>query len=242
MTRLKRWADDVWTATGPKPLLGVDLLRRMVLVRLPDGTLWVHSPIDLDPELKAEVDALGTLRHVVAPNKVHHLGVPSWVAGYPDARVYGAPGLAERIRSLSVDEVLAHPSPAAWGDVFDQRVITAAPLLNEVIFLHRPSRTVIVTDLVTHFTDLGNGLGAWLLASMGLSDKVSSAFTWLAMRNRAELRAQVGEIVAWDFDRAVLSHGECLNTDAKAALAQAFGWLRPLEVSRPRPTPLPEGR
>ena len=28
----------------------------------------VHSPVQLDPELKAELDAIGQLKHVVTPN------------------------------------------------------------------------------------------------------------------------------------------------------------------------------
>ena len=225
MKRLTRWADDVWTAEMPKPLLGADLTRRMVLVRLSDGCLWAHSPVDLDADLQSEVDALGSVRHLVAPNKVHHLGIPSWREAYPRATVYGAPGLAERVKRVVVDEVLTDHPPLSWGDAFEQEVITAAPTINEVVFHHRPSRTLLVTDVVFHACDLGNSPGAWLMSLFGLSDRVTSAFAWMMMRNRDEMRVQIRRILGWDFERALLSHGENLPSAAKPQIRQAFAWL-----------------
>lgn len=35
---------------------------RMAVVRLADGGLWCHSPIDPAPELFAQIDALGEVR------------------------------------------------------------------------------------------------------------------------------------------------------------------------------------
>ena len=42
------------------------------MVKLSDGSLWVHSPVNLDPELKAAMDALGPVKHIVTPNFEHN--------------------------------------------------------------------------------------------------------------------------------------------------------------------------
>ena len=230
MTRLQPWAEDVWTAEMPKPLLGADLKRRMVLVRLPDGRLWAWSPVDLDPGLEAEVRALGEVRHLVAPNKLHHLAVPAWKAAWPEATVHGAPGLRERVNAIAalpgVVE-LGNEAPADWGEAFAQRAVTGSPLLNEVVFLHRPSGTLLVTDLAFHANHLGHNPGSWLLAAFGVSNRLTSVFAWLGMRDRGELRAQLGDVLAWDFDRAILSHGDNLEAGARHALLDTFAWLEP---------------
>ena len=51
---------------------GIDVNGRGAVVRLSDGSLWVHSPVNLDPELKAAVDALGAVKHIVTPNFEHN--------------------------------------------------------------------------------------------------------------------------------------------------------------------------
>lgn len=222
MSRLEPWADEVWTSEMPKPLLGADLRRRMTVVRMADGGLWVHSPIDLDDTLRSEIDALGPVRALVGPNRFHWLGLPAWKAAYPDAVVFGAPGLRERCPRAGVETVLEGASP--WPD-FDQVVVDGAPMMNEVVFLHRASGTVIVTDVVMHVRRLGANPGAWMMSAMGIHNRVSSMFTWMMARDRARLQDQVACILAWPFDRALLSHGENLRSGAKQALAHAFRWL-----------------
>lgn len=222
MPRLQPWADDVWVAEMPKPLLGADLIRRMVVVRTGDGSLWVHSPIDLDDALRTEIDAIGPVHSLVGPNRFHWLGLPAWKRAYPNATIYGAPGLRERCPAAGVEVVLAQTSP--WHDL-DQVVVDAAPMMNEVVFLHRPSSTAILTDVVMHLRDLGRSPGALMMGAMGMHDRVSATFTWMMTRDRARLRDQVQAILDWPFDRAVLSHGRPLPTGAKQALRDAFQWV-----------------
>ena len=41
------------------------------MVKLSDGTLWVHSPLQLDEGLKQALARLGEVRHIVSPNFEH---------------------------------------------------------------------------------------------------------------------------------------------------------------------------
>ncbi|MFM7427859.1 MAG: hypothetical protein ACKO7W_23145 [Elainella sp.] len=59
---------------------------RAVVLRLSDGSLFVLSPIQLTPEIRAEVDALGTVKFLVSPNHLHHLYLGDWSQAYPDAK------------------------------------------------------------------------------------------------------------------------------------------------------------
>ena len=55
---------------------GLELGGRMTVIRLPDGGLWIHSPVRFEPAHRAAVDALGPVRFLVAPNLMHHLHIP----------------------------------------------------------------------------------------------------------------------------------------------------------------------
>jgi hypothetical protein len=70
---LKSIAHEVWVADQPLKFFGLALGSRMTVIRLPDGRLWVHSPVRLDEELLSELQALGPVGFLVAPSKVHHL-------------------------------------------------------------------------------------------------------------------------------------------------------------------------
>jgi hypothetical protein len=120
----------------------------MTVVRLSDGGLFLHSPIRLDGGLRAELDGLGEVRALVAPNKAHHLFADDCRAAYPNAKLYAAPGLPEKRKDLKFDGLLADEPRIEWRGDLEQQRIRGMPMLNEVAFFHPSSRTLILTDLV----------------------------------------------------------------------------------------------
>ena len=66
-TALQQRDSNLWTADGqvdvgmPSFLRKYDFSTRMTVIRLPDGGLFLHSPIRLSDGLRAELDALGTV-------------------------------------------------------------------------------------------------------------------------------------------------------------------------------------
>ena len=142
--------EDFWIADGPVVQFFAVLPypTRMAVVRLGDGSLWVWSPIALDDALAAELDAIGPVRELVAPNKLHHLALPEWVARYPEARLHGARGLARKRRDLHFHTELGDTPDPAWAEQIDQAVFRGSLFLDEVFFFHRRSGTALVTDLI----------------------------------------------------------------------------------------------
>ncbi|WP_230534128.1 DUF4336 domain-containing protein [Microvirga roseola] len=147
---------DIWIVDGPEIRLNYMGLKlpfptRMTVVRLPDGSLWLHSPTEPDGALIESILERGPVCFLIAPNTLHYWWIPEWKARMPDAAIYGAPGL-ERVakRPLPIEHVLGDTPPAAWSDVFDQ-VLVQGEGLTEIDFYHRPSRTLILTDLIENF-------------------------------------------------------------------------------------------
>ena len=76
---LKKIGEEIWIADGPTvSFYGFPYPTRMAVVRLTGGDLWVWSPVGLSDELAAEVESLGAVRHLVSPNKIHHLFLGEW--------------------------------------------------------------------------------------------------------------------------------------------------------------------
>lgn len=225
---LEAVAQDLWCAAVDLRFLGVHLGTRMTVVRLADGTLWVHSPIALGDEVRAEVDALGTVAHLVAPSLYHHMFVGQWKAAYPDATMWLAPGLERKRRDLVADPagfVLLGSTAAPWDHEIAQAPLTGFAF-REVLFHHRASRTLVSADLFENFTSSPYVFTRAYLKLAGLHGRlgVSRVLRW-AYRDRAAVKEALARVLAWDFDRIVIAHGAIVEHDAKRALADAYAWL-----------------
>ena len=131
---LERLTDDVWTEQRPLRFFGLETGTRMTIVRLASGGLFVHSPVALDAELRAAVDALGPVTAVVAPSRFHHLYVGEWAAAYPTASVSGCPGLEKKRKDIAWSRILGDEPAAEWQGELDQVFFGARSLENEVVF------------------------------------------------------------------------------------------------------------
>ena len=112
-----------------------------------DGGLWLWSPVEKTDAIEDEVRALGPVRHIVSPNKLHYLFLGEWQAAFPDAKLWGTAATIAKCGDLHFSEALAEDPPADWEGQIDQFYFTNSPFLDELIFFHRASRTVIIADL-----------------------------------------------------------------------------------------------
>lgn len=224
---LTQLAPSLWVATRPLKLPVGEIGTRMTVVRLADGGLWLHSPVRLDPATQAALDTLGPVRCVVAPSKVHYFFVSDYASAYPTARRFCAPGLQEKRRDLTFHGVLdADSAPPEWQGEIDQHLFGGARYVNEVVFCHRASRTLVLTDLAFNLVHAPAGrarLFYWLVGATGRfgPHRMFRAF----IRDRAAARASVERILQWDFDRVIVTHGEVLETGGKQRVAEAFSFL-----------------
>src|SRR5438046_1074227 len=148
---LTSWADDVWTDTRRTRFLGVETGSRMTVVRLSSGGLFVASPAALDDATRAEIDALGKVRAVVAPSIFHHLHVAAWMSAYPKAIYAACPGLEWKRPDLAWTCVLGDQPHPVWADDLGQ-VYFSARRENEIDFYHARSRSLLVTDALLNLS------------------------------------------------------------------------------------------
>ncbi len=222
---LRQLHKDLWVAERSQRFLGIEIGTRMTAVRLEGGGVWLHSPVPLDARTRLDLGELGPIRCVVAPNRFHHLSVGQWAEAYPEAQLFAAPGLPEKRKDLAFHAALANEPPAAWRGQIDQLLMRSMPAAGEVVFLHRASRTLILTDLVFNVREadsLGLRIFVWLNNARGFGP---SRVAKLMMRDRKAGRAEIDRILGWDFDRITLTHGEVVETGAKELLRAAFAWL-----------------
>jgi hypothetical protein len=223
MTMLRQHASDLHGLPHAQRFLGIRFPTRMGVVRLPDGGVWLWSPVPLDVAAARAVEALGPVRHIVAPNRFHHVNVGPAQARFPDARVFAAPGLERKRKDLTFDDVLGDAPPAAWGGVFEQVLLRAAPTFHEVVFFHRPTGTVFAADLFLNVRETESWLERLYFGLEGCHGRLAvPRLMHLITRDRAEMRADLARIASWPIQRVFVSHGEVVEENAAEAVARAL--------------------
>src|SRR5882757_9790761 len=99
---------DIWHVPAAPVRLpgGVRMPLASTVMRLADGSLVLYSPAAFDDGQVAQLAALGPVAHIVAPSLLHHLHVQAAAVRWPDAIVYGAPGLAAKRGDLTLHREL----------------------------------------------------------------------------------------------------------------------------------------
>ncbi|MEO7197915.1 MAG: DUF4336 domain-containing protein [Solirubrobacterales bacterium] len=126
---LREIDDELWVAEDGLRYV-VEMGRRMTVIRLPSGELFVHSPMPLDDELRRQLAELGAVRFVLPASNLHgHLTMGDYRDAYPDSQLFAVAGLAAKGSDLRRRAVrrrcferlgvnLQHLQLSAPGDAF----------------------------------------------------------------------------------------------------------------------------
>jgi hypothetical protein len=179
---LTSYGKNIYAAERPFVWNSIDVGGRSIIIKLSDNTLFVHSPVDITPDLTSQLNSLGKVGHVVSPNYEHLKYARLWQDKYPTAKRYACPGLSERMTDADWYCELGKPSspgkqPSSVGTsastsavMKDFEIIhidcevnplTSKPFFNEILFYHKASKSLLVTDLFWNYpsSDLPNYVG-----------------------------------------------------------------------------------
>jgi hypothetical protein len=224
---LRQLAPDLWVADFPShTYLGLHLGSRMTVVRLLGGGLLLHSPVDIDAALKAEIEALGTVTHVVAPSLFHHMYAGHALAAFPDAELHGPEPLHRKRKDLRFHHVLSETPHRDWEGAIVPVSIDGC-MLGETVLVHRPSKTVISSDLAENFQSSDHWYTRMYLKAAGLEGQIGwSRLLRVVYRDHVAARASLAKLLSHDFDRIVIAHGAVIETHGREAVDRTFHFLR----------------
>ncbi len=227
---MKKLADDIWIFDGSSvQFLGLPFSTRMTVVRLSTGDLWVHSPIKLSDYITEKMGSLGRVKYLIAPNHLHHLFLSEWIAAYPNAEVYGTNEVIKKRSDISFHASLNNQQRYAWNPDIEQELFSGSPLMEECVFYHNRSSTLIVTDLVENFS--GQDFNCWqkvVAKGVGIlapNGKMPLDWRLSFMFGEAKARKHFDRLLAWNPRMLVMSHGEIIDKHAHKFLEQSFKWL-----------------
>lgn len=213
--------------------LGRVLAVRMTVIRLPSGDLLLHSPTRFSNALKRDLETLGGIRHLVAPNIAHWTFLEAWQRACPEATTWAAPGLRQRPQvrrsGVRLDRDLSDSRPSEWGDDLALVMVPGGMGFHEVALFHQPTHTLVLTDLVLSLErqklpavmrPIARLFG--VTAPDGMPPPYLRAV--IKLRRRAAVQA-ASRLLALQPERVIFAHGRCFEHDGTAALRQSLRWL-----------------
>lgn len=232
MSSMQAFAQNVWIVDGPNVRdFGVLFPTRMIVVKLANGSVWVDSPVSVPFDTLERITDLGDVRYLVAATPRHVWRLSAWHALFPEAQLWvpRTSPLTLKKGRLPLTGVLKDAPQSDWADDFDQLAFQGNPLIEEVLFFHKASRTVILDDLIQNhqrvkgkpFLNALFKLAGVASPQGGVPIDIRLSFT---QRNLA--RRSLEKLLIWDFDKLIIAHGACIEKDAKSFVEQAFHWLR----------------
>ena len=223
---LQQLDDGLWVIDLPLKMPGgVQIGTRTSLIRLPDGSLFVHSPGPIGNADLDEIAALGDVRHVVAPNLFHCLFVEEFMTAHEGASLYAPPGFEAKVAGIGF-EPLTDVAPTAWADQLDQVAVQGAPRLSEIVFFHRASRTLLLTDLCFNMRHSDSLVTRIFMSVMGGYGHFGpSRLARFMMQDKRAVKTGIERALDFDFDRVIVTHGDVVETAGHEALREAFSGL-----------------
>ncbi|KAI9712090.1 MAG: hypothetical protein M1820_001799 [Bogoriella megaspora] len=222
---------------------------RGTIVRLQSGALAVFSPVALTPEVKQTVKELGEVKYIVATDIEHHIFLGPWFKEYGTAKVIGPEGLPEKRAKSKVEDVpfsvvfTAKNKESTKVDPdfdaeFDYEFVDAHAN-KELVFNHRPDKTLIEADLLFNLPATEQYSKTGESATSGIYTKLFSGinstqgtaiwqkrFIWYAISssNRSSFNKSIGKINKWDFDRIIPCHGDTIESGGKGIFQKVMEW------------------
>lgn len=231
---LKPFAENIFIVDGETVnFYGLPFTTRMTVVKLASGDLFIHSPIPLKSDLKKELDKLGKVKYLIAPNKIHYWYLDQFQKAYPEAITFTAKGVEERAKqngkNFKVDYILEDGKNEFFSDEIDHVVMKGNRFMEEVEFYHKASKSLILTDIFENFEaekiSWPFRILAWTGGALSPFGGTTRDQQLLHFGRKLELKKCVEKLMLWDIEKIILAHGKCITKNAKQELDRVFNWV-----------------
>jgi hypothetical protein len=228
MTQLQELAPGgIWIGERTLWFSGVRLRSRTTVVRIAGGGLWVHSASEPTPEHCAELDRLGQVRWVVVPNRYHHMQAAAMKARYPEASVVGPASAIARNKTVVIDVPIDDERMPSLVPELSPVPLRGVPFLDETLFFHAATRTLIGTDLMMCGCPRDHWTWRWASRVTGQYQrhKAPPDVRWHT-RSGPALHQSLDALAALPMERILVAHSDPIEDRPVDQLAEAWRFAR----------------
>ena len=154
-----------------------------------------------------------------------------WYKHYPDAKVWLAKGVSSKLKTdegenfVSLDNI----SKTSWSEEILFTPFKGSIAMEEMVFFHKKSSTLILTDLIESIEVNKLPLLYKIVFKFG-DNKYPKFRTSRDLRSSfiftKQAKDSYSKIESWKPDKIVFSHGKIILENGTEKLKEAFYWLR----------------
>lgn len=227
---LKPVAENIWIVDGPViSWNNFPFPTRMTVIKLENNDIFLHSPTPFSDSIKKEIENIGNIKHLVSPNKIHNVFIKEWSEYFPQAIKWASPGVRSHAPEIKFDNDLKSHPEKDWEKEIDQIIFKGSPVMEEVVFFHKSSKTLVLADLIENFEEERIKSHFFkALAKIGgvISPNGKTPLDWrltFILRNSA--RQSINKMLEWNPDKIIIAHGKWFENNGLQELKRAFNWL-----------------
>jgi hypothetical protein len=221
---IEKLGDNLWRVEAQFP--GAPFLRTMHVARMKDGGLVIHNAIALnDDEMKA-LEAWGTPKWLIVPNRGHRMDSRIWKARYPDMKVITPAGAKTKVeRIVKVDETKPELDDTVRYEVLDGTKEREGVMC---VTSDGKSNLVFCDGIMNNRSHHLRGVGGFMMGLAGFKSaalKVTFPARMAIVADKKAYRAHLERLATDDLGRIDMAHGEPVTEGAQAALKHAASEL-----------------
>jgi hypothetical protein len=205
----------------PLRAFGIDFRRYVTLLRLTDGRLVIHSTAPFTAEDVEAIRRFGEPSWLVEATLMHDSFARQASAAFPHIPYLAPAGFA---KLSGVPTLPLSPPPPDWAGEIEVRKVDGLRKINEHVFFHLGSHTLVLADLLFHFPADSRGWCRFFAQRIMRLPRLSgiSAFFRLMIRDQKAFALSLEKMAQWDFEQIVVGHGEPIQNDAKPIFSRVL--------------------
>jgi len=188
--------------------LGVHFTSKTFLIQ-DDKNIYIISPANFNDEtIKYIKDSEKSIRFI-APNNFHNLHLKTMFKHFPNAHFYG-PKRSQKQSGVQLEKTELLASTETLVPVF----IQGHELLSETCFLHKPSESLIITDLFFNMHHKMNIQTSMAMRLVGTYHKFGmSRMLKKAINDKKLFKTSLLELEKLSFKKVLLNHGDSVSKE-----------------------------
>ena len=208
------FSEKCWIVNADFKQFGVHLGGRMTIIEVSENRYWVHSPVFPSAGFINNMKHGSTITAVVMPNLYHHKYLNHFQRLFPKARYFAPSGYEEKVKSARIDEEISEKNQRDFG--IQAIPILGMPRVNEWVFFHKLSKTLIISDLLFNICNSQSWMTRIVMWLNGAYNKlaitrVSKSF----VEDKSLFIESIKAIIKLEFSNIILSHGTPIKDNAK---------------------------
>jgi hypothetical protein len=252
---IRRITPNILTCSTPFLRFGrIKIGGRGTIVKLRDNSLAVFSPVALTSSVKQQMQEQfqsTDVKYITALDNEHHIFLESWHKEWPQAKIIGPemlPETRDKQGYFKIPEgswkLFKKGDEKSWSvdETFDaefDREYIPGHANKELVFNHKPSKTLIEADLMFNLPATEQFSKTGLSPTSGFLTRLFCAVNhsagealwqrrviWYAISSgdRKGFNESVSRIAKWDFDRIIPCHGDVIESGGKRIFEKVMQW------------------